>query len=332
MDISRPMTQSFCNVMAIEKGLNPAGYADDFDDMILIEIPLPWKRDIYQQAGKLPQEAIDLLALWLQEYYDTQKYPHRALLIAHDPEYSKKGFHRVMFYTRQTGDIVGFDKVEYQVPTDALGGLLWALYQAHEDLPHFDQYRDSNQDHVRDLLVCTHGNIDAACAKFGHPLYKTLRKNYANDDLRVWRVSHFGGHVFAPTMIEMPTAHFWAYVEEGQAEAIVSRDGDISRLKGHYRGWAGVAGGFLQSAEAELLQRHGWEWFNAPKSGEVIEQDANLDKPEWAIVRLQAQLPMGQVCYQVRVEVQAYINTLTTTGHDYTYDYPQYEVKQIDEI
>jgi hypothetical protein len=329
---TRPTMQAFCNVLAIEKGLNPAGYADNFDDMILFEVPLPWKRDIYQKAGILPQQAIDLLGIWLEEYYETKRYPHRPLLIVHDPEYSQKGWRRVMFYTRQTGDIAQFDKVEYQVPEEELGDLLWALYQAREDLPRFEQYRQPDKDHTRDLLVCTHGTIDAACAKFGHPLYKNLRHNHANDDVRVWRVSHFGGHVFAPTMIEMPTAHFWAYVEEPQALQIVGRDGDIAGLNGHYRGWGGVAGGFLQSAEAEMLQRHGWDWFNAPKSGETIEQDPKPDKPEWAVVQLQAQLPEGMVRYEVRVEIQQYIETFTTTGNQHTYNYPQYVVVDVKQI
>jgi hypothetical protein len=329
---TKPSTTAFCNLMAIEKGLDPAGYAGSFDDVIIFEVPLPWKRDIYQKAGALPQQAMDLLAAWLQEYYETKLYRHQALLIVHDPEYSKKGWRRVMFYTRKAGDIAEFDKVEYQIPEDELGELLWALYQAREDLPRFDVYRQPDKDHVRDLLVCTHGTVDAACAKFGHPLYKTLRKNYADQDVRVWRVSHFGGHVFAPTMMEMPTAHYWAYVEESQAQQIVSRDGDISGIKGHYRGWAGVDGGFLQSAEAELLQRHGWDWFNAPKSGEVVEQDPDPDKPEWAVVRLQATLPEGLVRYEARVEIHHYIGTYTTTGHDHQYDYPQYTVTEIKRI
>ena len=54
-------------------------------------------------------------------------------------------------------------------------------------------------------MVCTHGNIDAACARFGYPIYQQLRQNYATQSLRVWRCSHFGGHQFAPTLIDFPS-------------------------------------------------------------------------------------------------------------------------------
>lgn len=89
-----------------------------------------------------------------------------------------------------------------------MGTLAWALYEAREQLPTFERYRVPDADKVRDILVGTHGTIDVACAKFGYPLYRHLRDTYADEGLRVWRVSHFGGHVFAPTLMDMPTGHY----------------------------------------------------------------------------------------------------------------------------
>jgi len=39
-------------------------------------------------------------------------------------------------------------------------------------------------------LVCTHGNVDVACSRFGYPIYEKLRKEYSDENLRVWRCSH----------------------------------------------------------------------------------------------------------------------------------------------
>lgn len=320
----------FCNVLAQEKGLDPVGTAGHFEDVIVIETRLPWKRDIYSQPGALPPEMIDLRAQWQKQYQEGRGYPHRSLLVAPDADYSREGFRRVMFYSRQPGMIAQFDKIEYLVPESDIGALVWALYEAREQLPAFEQYRQPDDDSTRDLLVCTHGTIDSACGKFGYPLFNLLRRQYAHDDLRVWRVSHFGGHVFAPTLMEMPTGHLWAYIEGEQAAQIAGRGGDVAALRGHYRGWAGVAAGFVQAAEYELWQRFGWAWFDYAKSGAVLAQDSG-DAPRWADIRIDYVSPDGsdQGAYEARVEVRQFIQTIFSTGSNATHNYPQYAVTAV---
>ncbi len=325
--------KSYCNLAAMALGLDPAGYAGSFDDAIIIETPLPWKREIYQTAGLLPQQVIDLLALWLERYKAGQPYNHRPLMIAPDSEYARDGYRRVIFYRRSADAFVHYEKAEYFVPDEQVGALAWALYEAREQLPAFERYRVPDAEKVRDILVCTHGTIDVACAKFGYPLYRNLRDTYAADDLRVWRVSHFGGHVFAPTLIDMPTGHYWAYVEEQQAEQIIRRSGDVSALRGHYRGWAGIGRSFAQVAERELWQRAGWEWFDHAKCGEIIEQDSNAEDPQWAIVRINYQSGAGQpLTYQAQVVVSHAVETVPATGRTESYLYPQYVVESVDKV
>lgn len=324
-------TKCYCNVLAIQKGLDPVGSAHDFDDAIIVEIPLPWKRNIYQQAGALPQEAVDLLQLWLKQYHEGMPYRHGALMIAPDHGYSRRGFRRVMYFERPKGAFARFEKIEYLVPDDQLGALIWSLFEAKDDLPRFEPFRAAQNDATRDLLVCTHGTVDAACAKFGYPLYHDLRQNYAHDDLRVWRVSHFGGHVFAPTMMDMPTGHFWAYVEAEQAERIARRTGDVRTLYGHYRGSAAMEGSFLQAAERELWMQHGWDWFAYRRLGRLIAQDADADDPTWAEVQIDYAAPDGvrTSSYRARVEVGSRISTPYSTEADDEYAYPQYAVTEL---
>ena len=148
-------------------------------------------------------------------------------MVAPDAEYSRPGFRRVIHYTRPDPPFTRYDQREYLVPEGQLGALLWALYETPADLSRFEPYRVAAAN-VRDLLVCTHGTVDVACAKFGYPLYKYLRQQHAGDHLRVWRVSHFGGHVFAPTLLDLPTGHLWAYVEAAQADQIAARSGSVA--------------------------------------------------------------------------------------------------------
>jgi hypothetical protein len=325
--------KAYCNVLAMDKGLDPAGHAGDFEDLLVVEIPLPWKKNMYREAGALPQEAVNLLELWLKRYHEGLGYPHRALMIAPDSRLSHEGCRRVMFYTRQPGAFAQFDKTEYLVPANQLGLLMWALHEARDQLLMFDRYRLPECDHTRDLLVCTHGTVDAACAKFGYPLYHYLHKNYASEQMRVWRVSHFGGHVFAPTMMDMPLGHFWAYVEDEQADQIVQREGDVKALRRHYRGWAGLPDGFMQAAECEMWQREGWAWFGYRKTGQVLAQD-DAEEPGWADVRIEYKVPQTGLCgaYEARVEVQRRIETISTTGYEHTYPYPQYVVTRLEKM
>jgi hypothetical protein len=324
-------TKCYCNVLARERGLDPVGHAGHFDDAMILEVPLPWKSELYSQAGALPQQVIDLFSLWLEQYHAGKGYPHRPLLIAPDAAYTPAGMRRVLFYTRPPGLMARFDKVEYLVPQAEMGALAWAWYEDRPALPHFEQYRVPEADHIRDVLVCTHGTIDAACAKFGFPLYRHLRDHYSSTDLRVWRVSHFGGHVFAPTLMDMPWGHYWAYIDAEQAAPIVQHQADAVALRGHYRGWAGVAAGFVQAAECDLWQAHGWEWFDYRKSGEVVAHYPDAENPTAADVRITYSAPDDDQQYvaDYHVEMTHTVETEPQTNQPRTYAYPQYRATRL---
>ena len=52
------------------------------------------------------------------------------------------------------------------------------------------------------FLVCTHGKRDKCCAKFGIPVYKTIRTLVG--DSAVWQCSHVGGDRFAANVVCFP--------------------------------------------------------------------------------------------------------------------------------
>lgn len=316
----------YCNCLAQERGLDPVGTAADVDTVVLLEIPLPWREDIYDAPGVLPAELFRLYDLWAERYRAGQPYSQYALMIAPDKAYSRPGFRRVLRFLRPPGLASRFERLEYQVPESELGVLTWALFEDAAALERLEPYRVHGGD-VRDLLVCTHGTVDAACAKFGFPLYRTLRNGHAGDALRVWRVSHFGGHVFAPTLIDMPTGHFWAYIGQEQAAPLATRSGDVRALRGHYRGVAGLPPGFVQAAEREMWQHYGWVWFDYLKSGRILAQDAS-ERPRWADVQIDFESPDGleRGAGRFRVELGEVIETELSTGDAQPYPYPQYVV------
>jgi hypothetical protein len=316
----------FCNVLAREKGLDPIGYAGVADIFIALELPLPWPRGLWQSAA-LPREVLELVAVW---YGDTATPRPRLRPLVIAPEAPTSGHRRVLVYHRPEGLFANYHKREYLLPEAQAGALIWALLMTPERLTDYDRYLVDQLS--RDILVCTHGAVDAACARFGFPTYKSLKRGFADETTRLWRVSHFGGHVFAPTLLELPAGRYWAYMESGKPERLLAREGDVRELYGHYRGWSALESGFLQAAEREVWMREGWGWFEYEKRGVTLSQDP-AEEPSWAEVRLEFRNAGGtEGAYEARVELGVPIETLPSTGYEETYAYPQYRVVRLERV
>ena len=85
-------------------------------------------------------------------------------------------------------------------------------------------------------LVCTHGKRDKCCAKFGYPLYKSLREGPSGDS--VWQSSHVGGDRFAANLLCFPHALFYAHVTEELAREVASRYEQKQIVLENFRGRA----------------------------------------------------------------------------------------------
>ncbi|HEX8180185.1 MAG TPA: sucrase ferredoxin [Pyrinomonadaceae bacterium] len=94
-------------------------------------------------------------------------------------------------------------------------------------------------------LICTHGRRDKCCAKFGYPLYRTLR---AAGHGNVWQSSHVGGDRFAANLICYPHGLFYAHVTEADAQTIIHAYDEQRIVPGKYRGRA-CYGHAVQAAE-----------------------------------------------------------------------------------
>jgi hypothetical protein len=140
---------------------------------------------------------------------------------------------------------------------------------------------------VRDLFVCTHGHVDICCAKFGIPLYTTLR---GKSGVRAWRTSHFGGHRFAPTVKEFPAGYTWGFVDNDAADRIANHSGSMAELERSVRGWCGLEGP-LQVLDRAGLVRYGWDWMTFERSGEVLSGDPEVGRWEG---RIEFRRPTGE--------------------------------------
>ncbi|OLV16497.1 sucrase ferredoxin [Deinococcus marmoris] len=122
-----------------------------------------------------------------------------------------------------------------------------------------------------DLHVCTHGTVDAACGRYGVPVYAALQAA----GLRSWRTGHFGGHRLAATAVELPSGYLWAHLTPELAVQVARREVQPAEVAQHLRGFAGVPA-LAQVLDRELLVRHGWNWLRAQRRAEVSGETVTL--------------------------------------------------------
>ena len=275
--VEAPKVQ-FCSVVSAESGESPFGSAWHTRRYILTELPLPWKYDVLDSPG-VPAGMRDAVReLWAEGVYPAM------IGFAPDEKWSVAGMTRVLDYRVPAAPFAAYECREYLIPTAEMGRLITPfLRDEHGDS--LEKFRVASAPGQRDFLVCTHGAIDACCAKFGYPIYKMLRMMADNPDhgIRVWRCTHFGGHRFAPTMLEMPSGRYWGHLEARDLGPIVRRELPRELIRKRYRGWAALPYGAAQEAECELFAQAGWDWTEAlvtPGEAPPFSWDAPIEEPQ----------------------------------------------------
>lgn len=301
----------FCSEISQANGEDPIGTAIAVEQYLIIEAAQPWPIPIWIEPDPMPQGVLDALN-FVWEGGGTV----RQLAIAPDKEYSIPGYKHVFHYRRPAGLFAEYEKQAFLVPDAEIGDLALALIKEPKNLPDFEPYRQ-NTTHIRELLVCTHGNVDAACSRFGYPIYKKLRAEYAatNVNLRVWRCSHFGGHQFAPTLVDLPLGHYWGHIKPEILDVLVWRNSSVQELYPYYRGWGGLSK-FAQIVEREIWMQEGWSWLQYPKSGRILAEDKI--NQEWADVQIDFTAIDGNRCgtYKAKVEASGYVMTAFSSGQN----------------
>lgn len=229
-----------CSTWARAEALDPVGSVGAYRGYLLVEVPLPWPRDV----GLIPDvqvltRFVSERGLRLQALVPPVRSPER----------------RVILYTHSDEWFSGLQRRSAVVPE---GGDLVAAVAALVGAP---------EDAGRDLLVCTHGRRDICCGSSGTQLALHLTNGDRPADVTVWRTSHTGGHRFAPTFLLMPDATGWAFADPALVHHVVDRSVPFAAVAAHYRGCAGLAGPLVQALEREVLAAEGWEIMDRPRRG-----------------------------------------------------------------
>lgn len=292
------MNHFFCSDYSRQLGEDIIGSATNYQTYILVECPQPWMSEAFQSKW-VP----DNLRVLVEEV-QRRKLSIRFLLIAND-ESHKIEQTTLLIYQKQEGLSNGYHKQEFKLPNieQAAGVVRKWLSDGNPD------YQIENSI-TRDILVCTHGSHDQCCARYGNPFYfyaKNIISDLQLDDVRVWKSSHFGGHRFAPTAIDLPEARYYGVLDQDSFRSILTRTGDIEFLHKVYRGW-GLLPSALQILEREIILHHGWDWFNYKVAGKILEQsmdnntilaELTYENPAGSLYTYQAKLVKDAVKTQV---------------------------------
>ncbi|MEA5572605.1 sucrase ferredoxin [Calothrix sp. UHCC 0171] len=252
----------FCSDNSQKLGEDIIGSAANCQAYILIECPPPWVSDAFNSKW-VPSNLKSLV-----EEVKKARLPIKFLLIANNLSH-KSSSTTLLIYQRKEGLGSGYRKQEFNLPsiedvTPIIRAWLWGK------LPICDL-----EAHVtRDILVCAHGSHDRCCARYGNPFYFYASEMIADshlDNVRIWKSTHFGGHRFAPTVIDLPEGRYYGRFEKDDFKSVLMHSGDIECLSKIYRGW-GILPPEIQVLERELILRYGWDWFKYKVTGRIVEQ------------------------------------------------------------
>lgn len=312
----------FCSEFARRQGEDPIGTAPYSQHHIMVEVPLPWPGEAFT-APAVPSGLADIF-----RRVRATGITLRTNAIAPDPEYSRPGWTRVFYFRQPDTPLRAYSKQEYLVPTELTTDLVATLLKPAMAPDHqagisqgadaFRQYRRET-DHIRDLLICTHDERDACCGRFGAALYEALRREVVPPPaetgarpgqlVRVWRVSHMGGHRLAPTLMDMPEGRYWGHLTPDAARQLVQRTGPVHNLRRHYRGWALLDDPLLQVAEREAFIHYGWSWLQRAVTG--TRRDEGSGHGATATIEFNGPHPGGQGTLRVAVAELPPVPTIT---------------------
>lgn len=247
-----------CSLWARTQDLDPAGTAGSYSGYLLLDVPLPWPRDV----SEMPEVAA------LTDLLDGSGLRVQATIPSGAGR--RAALYPLPANGRWAGSFSGREAEVRDSVTSTVEGLLSG---------------DGTPIAGRDLLICGHGRRDVCCGSAGTALAMDLAQASLPPGVRLHRTSHTGGHRFAPTFIVLPEATLWAFADVDLAARVLERRGDAADAADRYRGCSALRGPRVQALEREVLREVGWELLGWERTGHSIDTET---------VRLDAVDPGGR--------------------------------------
>ena len=230
-----------CSPWTRAHGVDPIGSSGHFDELVLVEWPLPWPADV----GEI--EALRASAA---------RPGTRVMTVVPSAGAGDDGRRRVV-HRRRTGTHA-LPGVDHRVTADEIPDLLAAILDDRERP--LESWPSVVAEAPPEVLVCGHGRRDPCCGRWGTLLHAELLAR--GSGARVSRCSHTGGHRFAPTAITLPDGRAWAYADVDLLDGVLGRTADVAAIAAHDRGSTALDS-WAQVVERALFVEHGWSWMGA---------------------------------------------------------------------
>lgn len=248
-----------CAEFTRQIALDPGGTALAVEEIIVADVPLPWPKPVFDRDG------FESVPEWVRVAAD-QGRPVRVLAAVPLDDIADA---RVVVHRRPRVGAPRFDRVEHHVAPHDVPGLLRTLLTGGPDASTATEVVVGEL--AEELLICTQGSHDLCCGSIGTRFAQQVGE--ARPGLVLRRVSHTGGHRFAPTGVSLPDGRMWGGLEIDQMLAILDRSGRPSSVAGFCRGWTGAAVGPAQMAERAVFELvDDWSFDAQARQVEVVAE------------------------------------------------------------
>ncbi|MEM9464878.1 MAG: sucrase ferredoxin [Actinomycetota bacterium] len=246
-----------CAEHAADIDLDPAGSALWVDEVLMIDVPLPWPKPVWAADGvtHIPEAVLA-----------AEEHGRRVRALAAVP--LDDGISRIVAYER----VDGFGPMvrrEWRTGPERIGALADRLLRDGLDVADLDLVEVG--DAGREVAICAQGSHDICCGADGMRLVGQL------EAVRPWvtvrKVSHTGGHRYAPTGLTFPDGRMWGFVSVEEMAAILDRDGRPSLVAERCRGWMGAERIGQVAERAALMAIDDWSVDDVAREVEVVADD-----------------------------------------------------------
>ena len=255
-----------CSAHATALGTDPGGTAIAADAVALVEVPLPWSKPVFASG----------LLEGFRPMMELKVGFARVLAVVPPNERGRSGGIPVVLHWR-----VGASTQSAYFEADGADGLHRLFAHLGHQSPAdpvppgagFASFGSAEDEHA--VLICTQGSHDVCCGSEGTRLaadFEAVMRAYRAADVNepyagaptasgrvtVYRVSHTGGHRFAPTAMTLPDGRMWASIEAGEIATILDQTANAAAMAPRCRGWWGAPTGPAQVAERAVFAQVGW--------------------------------------------------------------------------
>jgi hypothetical protein len=246
-----------CATHATRIDLDPGGSALFVDELIVVDMPLPWPKPVWAKDGFTAVPELVMAA---------GEQGRRVRVLAAVPQDDAVGG----IVTHGLCANADFSRTEHEVGPGQIVDLLTVLLV--EGLDASPSTVSSNEPQ-RELLLCTQGSHDMCCGSRGASLMADLHA--VDPTLAIRRVSHTGGHRMAPTGATLPDGRMWGLVTTEEMAGILDHSVTPASVAARCRGWMGAEIGPAQMAERAVMAAvDDWGFDSRGRSVEIVAPES----------------------------------------------------------